>query len=165
MAPAFSLVRGRLSGRAAVHGARGFTLLELLVAIVIAGVLAGIVSLSIGGADRSLHFEAERVAQLFLLAREESQLRGAPIRFEADEERYRFLIWRDRRWQLLLDDKDLRERAWNARTQLRVERPDGRREIEFGRDQVDVPFVVRLNRDDASAIIDANGLGMFEVRR
>ncbi|HLS57610.1 MAG TPA: prepilin-type N-terminal cleavage/methylation domain-containing protein, partial [Zeimonas sp.] len=32
----------------------GFTLIELLVAMVIAGVLIGIVSLSIGGFDRSL---------------------------------------------------------------------------------------------------------------
>ncbi|MGD9945005.1 MAG: GspH/FimT family pseudopilin [Burkholderiaceae bacterium] len=151
------------SGPAAVRG-RGFTLLELLVAIVIAGVLIGIASLSIGGADRGLQFEAERVAQLLVLAREEAQLRGAPIRFEADDERYRFLIWRDRRWQLLLDDRDLRERAWNGRTVLRVDRPDGRREVEFGRDQVDVPFVLRLSRDDATAIIDANGLGLFEVR-
>ena len=58
----------------------GFTLLELLVAMVIAGVLIGIVSLSIGGFDRSLRFEAERLAQLLVLAREEAQVRAAPIR-------------------------------------------------------------------------------------
>lgn len=142
----------------------GFTLLELLVAMVIAGVLIGIVSLSIGGFDRSLRFEAERLAQLLLLAREEAQVRGAPIRFEADDDRYGFFIWRERRWQPLLDDRDLRERTWEQPTRLRVERADGRREIEFGRDQVDAPFVLRLMRGDANAVIVANGLGAFEVQ-
>ncbi|RPH60708.1 MAG: type II secretion system protein GspH [Burkholderiales bacterium] len=142
----------------------GFTLLELLVAMVIAGVLIGIVSLSIGGFDRSLRFEAERLAQLLLLAREEAQVRGAPIRFEADDDRYGFFIWRERRWQPLPDDRDLRERAWEQPTRLRVERADGRREIEFGRDQVDSPFVLRLTRGETNAVIVANGLGAFEVQ-
>jgi general secretion pathway protein H len=142
----------------------GFTLLELLVAIVIAGVMIGIVSLSIGGFDRSLRFEAERLAQLLMLAREEAQVRGAPIRFESDQDRYGFFVWRERHWQKLQDDRDLRERAWEQPTSLRVERTDGRREIEFGRDQVDVPFVLHLSRDESSASIVANGLGAFEVR-
>ena len=81
--------------RESMKRARGFTLLELLVAIVVAGVMVGIVSLSIGGFDRSLRFEAERLAQLLALAREEAQLRGAPIRFEADDESYRFSVWRE----------------------------------------------------------------------
>ena len=142
----------------------GFTLLELLVAMVIAGVLIGIVSLSIGGFDRSLRFEAERLAQLLVLAREEAQVRGAPIRFQADDERYGFFVWRERRWQPLLDDRDLRERSWEQPTRLRVERADGRREVEFGRDQIDTPFVLRLNRGESSAAILATGLGVFEVR-
>ena len=142
----------------------GFTLIELLVAMVIAGVLIGIVSLSIGGFDRSLRFEAERLAQLLVLAREEAQVRGAPIRFEFDDERFGFFVWRERRWQPLLDDRDLRERAWEQPTRMRVERADGRREIEFGRDQIDAPFVLRMGRGEASASIVANGLGAFEVR-
>ena len=142
----------------------GFTLLELLVAIVIAGVMIGIVSLSIGGFDRSLRFEAERLAQLLMLAREEAQVRGAPIRFEADQDRYGFFVWRERHWQKLQDDRDLRERNWEQPTRLRVERTDGRGEIEFGRDQVDAPFVLHLSRGESNASIVANGLGAFEVR-
>ncbi len=142
----------------------GFTLLELLVAMVIAGVLIGIVSLSLGGFDRSLRFEAERLAQLLALAREEAQVRGAPIRFDSDDERYGFFVWRERRWQPVLDDRDLRERGWEQPTRLRVERADGRREVEFGRDQVDTPFVLHLSRGESRASIVANGLGAFEVR-
>jgi len=145
--------------------ARGFTLLELLVAIVVAGVMVGIVSLSIGGFDRGLRFEADRLAQLLALAREEAQLRGAPIRFEADDESYRFLVWRERRWRPLDDDRDLRTRRWEQPTELGIERGDGRAGIEFGLDQVDAPFVLRLRRNGQEVVIAANGLGLFEVLR
>ena len=147
------------------QGARGFTLLELLVAIVVAGVMVGIVSLSIGGFDRSLRFEAERLGQLLALAREEAQLRGAPIRFEADDESYRFSIRRERRWRPLDDDRDLRERRWERPTELGIERADGRRVVEFGVDQVEAPFVLRLRRNGQEVAIAADGLGSFEVLR
>jgi general secretion pathway protein H len=144
--------------------AGGFTLLELLIALVIAGVLVGVATLSIGGFDRSLRFEAERLAQLLLLAREESLVRGAPIRLEADDERYRFAILRDRRWQPILDDRDLRERTWQRPTRLTLVRPDGRTGIEFGRDQIDAPFELHVQRDGEQATIYSNGLGTFEMR-
>lgn len=153
----------RRSAHAGLRAA-GFTLIEMLVAIVIAGVLIGIATLSIGGFDRSLRFEAERLAQLLLLAREEALVRGAPIRLEADDERYRFAIWRGRRWQPILDDRDLRERAWERPTRLTVERPDGRQTVEFGRDQVDAPFELHVQRDGERATIFANGLGTFQLR-
>ena len=144
---------------------RGFTLLELLVAIVIAGVLIGVATLSIGAFDRGLRFEADRLAQLLSLAREEALVRGAPIRLEADEERYRFAIWRDRRWQPILDDRDLRERLWERPTRVSVERPDTRTAIEFGRDQVDTPFALHIEREGERVSIVSNGLGAFELRQ
>jgi len=142
----------------------GFTLIELMVVLVIIGVMLGAVGLSIRSADRSLQFEAERLAQLLSLAREEAQVRGAPIRLDADEQGFRFMIRRDRQWQPILDDRDLRERAWEGPTTLRIERPDGQEGIEFGREQVDAPFVLHLTRDKAAAAIAANGLGSFVLQ-
>ncbi|MCP5264960.1 MAG: GspH/FimT family pseudopilin [Burkholderiaceae bacterium] len=148
-------------------GARtsGFTLIEVLVALVIASVLMTVVGLSIRGADRSLQFDAERLAMLLSLAREEALVRGAPIRFEADDLEYRFMIRRAARWQPLLDDRDLRVRAWSGPTTIKVERPDGGEQIEFGRDVVDTPFALHLARDGRQATVQADGLGVFELAR
>ncbi len=145
-------------------GQCGFTLLEMLVALVIAGILVGVATLSIGAFDRNLRYEAERLAQLLTLAREEALVRGAPIRLEADEDRYRFAIWRDRRWQPILNDRELRERAWQRPTRIWVERVDGRSVIEFGRDQVGVPFALHVEREGEKFSIVSNGLGLFELR-
>ena len=145
---------------------RGFTLIEVLVALVIVGIAVSMVAINgLPGAQRGLRFEAERLAQLLSLARDEAQLRGQPLRLQADETGFRFLVLRDRHWQPLLDDQDLRARDWDEPTRLSVQRPDGRTEVEFGRDTVDVPFALRLARGDASVGIHANGLGSFEVRQ
>ncbi len=142
----------------------GFTLIELMVAILIAGILMTVVGLSVRGSDRSLQFEADRVGQLLALAREEAQVRGARIRFEADGSGYRFVIRRQGRWVPILDDRDLRAREWAGPTTVLLQRADGRQVIEFGRDAVDSPFVLVLARDGREHRILANGLGHFEVR-
>ena len=144
---------------------RGFTLIELLVALVIAAVALAMVAVNgLPGSQRGLKFEAERLAQLLSLAREEAQVRGRPLRLQADDSGYRFQVLREREWRPLNDDADLRARTWDEPTRIVVERPDGRREIEFGRDAIDVPFTIQLAREDANVAILANGLGLFEVR-
>lgn len=113
--------------------------------------------------QRELRADADRLAQLLALAREEAQVRGAPIRFEADSSGFRFVVFRDRQWRTVSDDGDLRARAWGAQTRVLVERPDGRRVLEFGRDLVEAPYRVVLQRADAAVSIVANGLGTFDV--
>ncbi len=158
--------RRRPSGRTSrEQRERGFTLIELLVALVIAGVAIAMVAINgLPGSQSGLRFEAERLAQLLSLAREEAQVRGHPLRLQADDSGYRFLVLRERQWRPLIDDADLRPRAWDEPTRLVVQRPDGRPEIEFGRDAIDVPFTIRLAREDAAVTVLANGLGLFEVR-
>jgi general secretion pathway protein H len=157
---------GPLSGGAPSlrRAARGFTLIELLVALLVAAVIIAMVTISGSPSpERALRFDAERLAQLLSLAREEAQVRGAPIRFESDDTGFRFLVFRDRQWRPIADDADLRARAWSVETRLMVDRADGRRTLDFGRDLVEPPYRVRLSREGASVTIVANGLGAFEV--
>ena len=80
--------------------ARGFTLVELMVALIIIGVVLSMTVISGSPSPlRALETDAERLSQLFSLAREEAQIRGAPIRFENTRDRYRFIIFKDRQWR------------------------------------------------------------------
>jgi len=144
----------------------GFTLIELLVAMIIAAVVISMVAISgTHSPARELETDADRLAQLLALAREEAQVRGAPIRFETDGMDYQFVYFRDSQWRVIDDDTYLRPRRWGTRTDVQVRRADGGRFLEFGRDLVEAPYVVRLSRGEMVAEISANGLGAFEVVR
>ena len=146
------------------HRIAGFTLIELLITLVVIGVAVALVAINgLPNERQGLRFEAERLAQVLSLARDEAQVRGAPIRLSADAAGYRFQILRDRQWRSLDDDADLRERVWPSPVVLTLNRADGRRDLEFGRDPVDSPFILSLTRDGASVQLSANGLGLFEV--
>jgi general secretion pathway protein H len=143
---------------------RGFTLIELLIVLVIIGVALAFVAVSgVSNPQRALRFEAEKLAQLLTLAREEAQVRGTAIRFDANTQGYGFLEVKERQWQDISDDDDLRRRNWEQPTQWRLTRQDSKPVVEFGRDAVDSPFVVELIRDSGTVTIKANGLGSFLV--
>ncbi len=153
----------------------GFTLLELLVVLVIVGITVGLVSFNLVPNKRQvLQSEAQRIALLLQLARDEAIVRNRLIAFEIEPDGYRFLIRDDKQWQALTQDDLLRERKFNhapinfsmtpalqeAGTPLR---------IIFGREPVDKPFVLTLmadGTDDMDGIqvnIHADGIGHFVV--
>jgi general secretion pathway protein H len=150
------------------RGQRGFTLLELLVVLVIAGVMLGMVSLNAMPSERQkLQNEAQRIALLLQLARDEAIVRNRLIAFEATPEQYRFLVRDENRWQALPDDL-LRERAIRqAPVQLSIapQLSDVQTplRIVFGREPVDKPFVLTLASGEASVAVRADGIGHFTV--
>ncbi|MGZ3158486.1 MAG: GspH/FimT family pseudopilin [Burkholderiaceae bacterium] len=146
----------------------GFTLLELLVVIVIAGIMLGMVSFNVMPGDRQiLQDEAQRVALLLQLARDEAIVRNRQVAFEADSERYRFLVRDDTGWKPITDDDLLREREFKHAVGLSINPPlsDGEQgfRIIFGREPVDKPFVLTLSAGEASIAIHADGVGHYVV--
>ncbi|MBV6322739.1 GspH/FimT family pseudopilin [Duganella violaceipulchra] len=148
---------------------RGFTLIELLVVMVILGVTLGLVSLNaLPGQKQSLREDAQRVALLLQLARDEAIVRNRQIAFEAGSDGYRFLIRNDKQWDVAVQDDLLREREFkHAPITLMLDPPpnvaDANLRIVFGREPVDKPFVLTLSAGDASIAIRADGIGHFTV--
>lgn len=157
------------SFRAYPRKGRGFTLLELLVVLVIAGMLLGLVAFNAMPGERQvLQNEAQRIALLLQLARDEAIVRNRPIAFEAEPDRYRFLIRDGDSWQPLGQDDMLREREFKrAPIALSITPPVAAEtnplRIVFGREPVDKPFLLTFSVGDASVGIRADGIGHFEV--
>jgi general secretion pathway protein H len=149
---------------------RGFTLVELLVVLVIIGITLGLASLNaIPSPRQDLQQEAQRLALLLQLARDEAIVRNRLVAFEANGERYRFMVRNDTGWQPVTRDDLLRERTFkNAPLQLVLEPapasgPTDMLRITFGREPVDKPFLLTMAKDDNRVAIRADGVGHFTV--
>ena len=147
----------------------GFTLLELLIVLVIVGITLGFVSFNAMPNDQQvLQNDAQRIALLLQVARDEAIVRNHPIAFEAESDRYRFLIHEENTWQLLQQDDLLREREFKkSPVTFSISPPLPKYEkpirIVFGREPVDKPFDLKLSLVEASAVIHADGIGHFTV--
>lgn len=137
--------------------------------LVIAGILLGMVGLNaLQGERQVLQGDAQRVALLLQLARDEAIVRNRPIAFEADSERYRFLIRDGNRWQALTQDDLLRQREFRrSPVALSIDpltaAESNPMRIVFGREPVDKPFVLTFSVGDATVAIRADGVGHFVV--
>lgn len=157
------------SGLASRSRSGGFTLLELLVVLVIAGLLLGMVAFNaMPGERQALQNDAQRIALLLQLARDEAIVRNRPIAFEAGANSYRFLERDGGKWEPITEDELLREREFErAPVRLSITPPvaaatDPLR-VVFGREPVDKPFLLTLSTGTASVAIRADGLGNFTV--
>ena len=147
----------------------GFSLLELLVVLVILGLMLGLVTINAMPSERqNLQREAQRVALLLQLARDEAIVRNRQVAFEANAESYRFLVRENGQWQAIPKDDMLKERAF-YRTPLNLSispaLPEGSNplRIVFGREPVDKPFVLTMNVGEINVAIRADGIGHFSV--
>ncbi len=149
--------------------AQGFTLLELLVVLVIVGIAMGAVAFNAMPDERQqLHNEAQRIALLMQLARDEAIVRNRPVAFEADVNGYHFLVRDDKQWMALEGDEMLRPRQFKRPPVSLTIAPVSAGEadplrIVFGREPVDRPFVLTLGSAQASVVIRADGIGHYTV--
>ena len=139
--------------------------------MVIIGITLGLVSLNaIPSPRQNLQNEAQRIALLLQLARDEAIVRNRLVAFEADSERYRFLVRNETGLGPGHQGRPAaRARRSRARPVTLLLDPPARRRrqrqlrITFGREPVDKPFVLTLASGDDRVAIRADGVGHFVV--
>jgi general secretion pathway protein H len=159
-------MRGDVSaGRAA-----GFTLIEVLVALLIMGLLVGLVSAIVRPDDRGLlRIEAERLGQLLDLAASESRFTGERIAWTADSTGYRF--WRtngDAGWSEMHDSDLLRARSLPqgmtiAGLQVENMRSHGAMRVELAPYGPAPLYIIELSLGSVRYAVTASPLGDVRV--
>lgn len=153
----------------ATPAARGFTLVEIMVVMVIIGLTLGMVSLNaIPSQRQDLQAEARRLSLLLQLARDEAIVRNRPITFEATAERYHFLVRNETRWEPVANDDLLRERPFKNSPITLLLNPTSAGTVDplritFGREPVDKPFTLTLASGNNQVALHADGVGHFTV--
>ena len=148
--------------------AAGFTLLEMMVVLVIAGILVSLTALTMTRNPRTdLNEEAQRLALLFESAGDEAQVRARPIAWLPVDGGFRFDIRTEDGWRPLRDDL-LRPRRWDGGvTGVTIQyagsdQTAGR--VVFGTEAIDTPMEVTLASAVGSVTIVGTGNGRYQVR-
>lgn len=98
--------------------ARGFTLIEIMVVVVIIGVITAAVLIKFSGnsRDTQLDQEAERLDALFDYVREQAELQTRDYGFRANDSGYTFLVFDvlGNQWRPVDEDDALRDRELPA---------------------------------------------------
>lgn len=156
----------------------GFTLIEMLVVLVLAGLLISLVSISVTPDPRQkLLREAQRIGQLMTLAADEARIRQLPLYWEADLRGYRFVAETAGERQLLTGDDLLRERSWETPlTRLAVQDGAGPQpaqillgpgappvKVAVAREWIQPRWSLELASDDAVVRLDFDETGRATV--
>jgi len=155
---------------AAFRAARGFTLIEMLVVLMIMGLFVGLVSAITQPDDRALlKLEAERLSRLLDFATNEARLTGKYIAWTGEDSGYRF--WRagdDGTWMEIREGELLRERTLPqgmAISAFRVEymRPQGAMRLEFAPQGSALAFTIGLALGAARYTVNGSPVGELRV--
>lgn len=160
---------GSARARGRASRVRGFTLLEMMVVLVIAGLLVSLASVSLTRNPRTdLNEQAQRLALLFESASDEAQVRSRPIAWQPVTGGYRFDVRTADGWRPLLRDDLLRERSWEGGvTDVTIDYPGSDLHpdrLVFGLESIGQAVTVTLYSAAGRATIVGTGNGRYEVR-
>ncbi|NCT67183.1 MAG: type II secretion system minor pseudopilin GspH [Rhodanobacteraceae bacterium] len=142
---------------------RGFTLIELLVVVVIVGILAAALALSLGGSsERELANTAERFQALLGHACSEAELSGREIGVAVGTDGYAFSRLDGDAWRAFGKDDELRARRWPAG--LRLEFTRGGRPLELATPEQAQPQLVCFSSGELTPFALVLALGDAPAR-
>ncbi len=153
-----TLARGTCKNPLAKTRNGGFTLIEMLAVLLVAGIALGMAAVQLMPDDRSeLRDEAEQLALLLENAELEGQSSGAAMAWQPDRAGFQF--WRRNRegnWRPM-EQGPFRFRAWQPRTRVTAVLVDGE-PLKFGERLMlnrafAEPFEVRLEHGKAHATV------------
>ena len=157
---------GRVLHRAS---SRGFTLIEMLVVLMIAGLLIAVVALAPSRNKRTdLNEEAQRLATLLESADDEAQVRSASIAWQPVDGGYRFFQRAENGKWLPLNDEVLGPHRWDADVtgvSIHYTGGAGIQRVVFGDESIEVPVTITLQSGAVSLLVVGTGIGNFAVRR
>lgn len=147
----------------------GFTLLELLVVMVIAGIVISLVAVNATPNDRGRVLDdGQRIARLFELAQEDAQLGARPLAWEGDASGWRFLestpqgwvpmrtdIFAPGQWRIQMDAVGIAQGGRQIGT--------GPVRLIFGRELIDEPQRLVITRGDIRVDVVGDGSGRYQA--
>jgi len=146
--------------------AKGFTLLELLIVLVILGITISFTVLSFGlkNPQDELKEHGQRIAALMQLASEESILLGTELAMQFNNDGYMFLNLKDDNWLEIEKDQIFRQRDLPEHIKIDVSvegiigsDSDIRQRVYFFSSGEASPFTLTLSSQDADARYKVTG--------
>jgi len=141
---------------------RGFTLVEVMVALAILGLLTGAVLMTLPEPGLRLSDEADRLAARLTHAREAALTNARSVEVRIDADGFAFREQRGGQWREL-DHGPFRAAAWPEGLQVAVESADGRSAVRFDPTGAAEPAVVRLSSRSRSIRVVVDGQGEVQV--
>ncbi|WP_299495853.1 type II secretion system minor pseudopilin GspH [uncultured Shewanella sp.] len=99
---------------------KGFTLMEVLLVVLLMGLAAAAVTLSMGGAgkDRALEKTAQQFMQSVELVLDETVMSGDFVGIVVEPDNYQFVLYAEGKWQPLENDRLLSEREMDPGVEM-----------------------------------------------
>ncbi|GGK09748.1 GspH/FimT family pseudopilin [Luteimonas terricola] len=142
--------------------ARGFTLVELMVALAVIGLAGAAVAMTLPSADNVLVKEAETFAARLAHARDEAILGMRTIEVEVSAAGYAFSRRRFDGWQPL-DGRAFASVDWQPGTQPQLPRRNARMAFHFDPTGASEPRSLVLVREGRSARVSVDGGGEVTI--
>lgn len=141
---------------------RGFTLVELVVALAVIGLAGATVALTLPSGDDVLAREAEVFAARLAHARDESILGMRTVEVAVTASGYGFSRRRFEGWQPL-EGRDFASIEWQPGTSPRLPRSDARLAFRFDPTGATEPATLVLLREGRSARVSVDGGGKVAI--